>query len=135
MDFKYNFQDYLKMALCKLIPHEGVIVDPEQGCIYGEKDDCVRLKRKVQKEFTAKKYKKVQFKKQVDLDQIEYQLHPKFQAHIFRPGYIERALSSLTLYNSLEYSSRKFREIIKRGKTIILRVKSDFQGECMQKIE
>lgn len=47
IDFNYSFQDYLKMALCKLIPHEGIIIDPQEKFIYGDKDDCVKLKKKI----------------------------------------------------------------------------------------
>ncbi len=72
MDFKYNFQDYIKMALSKLIPHEGIIIDVREGFIYGERDECIKLKKKVQKEFTSKKYKKIEFKIDVDFDEIQY---------------------------------------------------------------
>jgi hypothetical protein len=47
MEFRHTFQEYLKLALSKVIPQEGVIIDPQQGCIYGPKELCLKLKKKV----------------------------------------------------------------------------------------
>lgn len=47
LEFKYSFQDYLKMALCKMVPHEGILFNQREGFIYGPREECIKLKKKV----------------------------------------------------------------------------------------
>jgi hypothetical protein len=47
VEFKYTFQEYLKLALCKAIPQAGIIIDPQEGFIFGPREDCLQLKKKV----------------------------------------------------------------------------------------
>lgn len=47
LEFKYSFQDYLKMSLCKMVPHEGILFNQREGFIYGPREECIKLKKKV----------------------------------------------------------------------------------------
>lgn len=41
----------------------------------------------------------MELKREHDLDQVEYELDSVFEARIYRPNYIERALDTLGLYS------------------------------------
>jgi hypothetical protein len=58
------------LALCKIIPQEGIIINPREGFVIGLKDECIKLKKKAEKELSSRKYKKIEFKKEADLDEI-----------------------------------------------------------------
>lgn len=47
LEFKHTFQEYLKLALCKAIPQPGIILDPQEGFIFGPREDCLRLQQRV----------------------------------------------------------------------------------------
>lgn len=74
--------------MSKLIPQEGVLIDPEEGCIYGLKDKCMAFKKKVERELSRHQFKKIELKKEHDLDALEYELDSEFEARIFRPRFL-----------------------------------------------
>lgn len=91
--FPYDFNDYLKLTLTKIIPYSRVICLPEEQAIVGTYKSCKTLQEQVLQEFRDKSFKIIRFKTSVDIDQIEFSLDPIFQAQIFRPKIIRLALN------------------------------------------
>jgi hypothetical protein len=82
--FPYEFNDYLKLTLTKIIPCSKVILLPEEQAIVGTFKSCKTLQEQAEKEFREKSFKVIRFKTSVDIDQIEFSLDPIYQAQIYR---------------------------------------------------
>lgn len=73
----------------------------------------------------------MELKREHDLDELEYELDSKFSARIFRAGFIEKALNTLSLYTIFETSCAKFKDILRQKKVVIMRIKREYESECM----
>ena len=100
--FRYDFNDYLKLTLTKIIPCPNIILLPEEQAIVGRFKSCKNLQEQVQKQFKEKSFKVIRFKTSVDVDQIEFQLDPIFQAQIYRSKVIKIALAELSKIKHFE---------------------------------